>query len=86
MNYEPILYAASIGLIWSGIMDKAFPRFFDQLPRPFGCSGCMAFWTGCAYSATITLLPVPMFTPETVAIPFVSLFTACLGYRTYRLL
>ena len=86
MNYGPILWAACNGLVWSGIMDKAFPRFFDHLPKPLGCSGCMAFWAALAYSITTTILPVPMFTPESIAIPFVSLFTACIGYRTFRLL
>jgi hypothetical protein len=86
MNYEPILWAACNGLVWSGIMDKAFPRFFDQLPKPFGCSGCMAFWAAVIASVIYTVPPFPMFTPESIAIPFVSLFTACLGYRAFRLL
>lgn len=86
MNYEPILWAACNGLVWSGIMDKAFPRFFDQLPKPFGCSGCMAFWVAVIASVIYTVTPFPMFTMSSIAIPFVSLFTACLGYRTFRLL
>lgn len=86
MRFEPILWAVCNGIIWSGIMDKVFPRFFDQLPKPFGCSPCMAFWAAVAYSVTTSILPVAMFTPEAIAIPFVSLWSAAMAYRTFRLL
>lgn len=67
-------------------MDATFPRFFDQLPKPFGCSKCMSFWTTLIYVATYTFstvtIPVELIN---LTIPFVAALVAAFGYRTFRL-
>lgn len=86
MNLDLLSIAICNGCFWSGLMDAAFPFYFDRLPKPFGCSKCMAFWSMTIYVlfytfATVTI-PIELLN---LTIPFVSALVAAIGYRTFRL-
>lgn len=86
MNLDLFLIAISNGCFWSGLMDATFPLYFDQLPKPIGCSKCMAFWSTLIYVATYTFatvtIPIELIN---FTFPFVSALVAAFGYRTFRL-
>lgn len=86
MNLDLFLIAICNGCIWSGVMDAALPRYFDRLPKPLGCSKCMAFWSMLIYVLfrTFAWFAVPMEI-HNLTLPFVSALVAALGYRTFRL-
>lgn len=86
MKLELILWAICNGALISGLMDGAFPRYFDNLPKPFGCSKCMAFWTTTLYIAVRSIVLIPMINYSDMCIPFVAFMVAAFGYRTFRLL
>lgn len=86
MNFDLFLIAIYNGCFWSGVMDAALPMYFDRLPKPFGCSKCMAFWSTLIYVliytfATVTI-PIELIN---LTLPFVSALVAAFGYRTFRL-
>jgi len=45
------ILSASFGIASSDFLTDAYGKVFNkQLPKPFGCSFCMAFWGGLSYS------------------------------------
>jgi hypothetical protein len=43
--------SASFGIAASDFLTNVYGKLFgEQLPKPFGCSFCMAFWGGVIYS------------------------------------
>jgi hypothetical protein len=43
--------SASFGIAASDFLTNVYGKLFgEQLPKPFGCSFCMAFWGGLSYS------------------------------------
>jgi hypothetical protein len=43
--------SASFGIGASDFLTNVYGKLFgEQLPKPFGCSFCMAFWGGLSYS------------------------------------
>jgi hypothetical protein len=45
------ILSACFGLASSDFLTDIYGKFFNkQLPKPFGCSFCMAFWGGLAFS------------------------------------
>jgi hypothetical protein len=43
--------SASFGIGASDFLTNVYGQLFrEQLPKPFGCSFCMAFWGGLSYS------------------------------------
>jgi hypothetical protein len=45
------ILSACFGIASSDFLTDNFRRFFHkQIPKPFGCSFCMAFWGGLSYS------------------------------------
>lgn len=76
------------GCIWSTVMDSAFPRMFDPLPKPFGCSKCMAFWSALAAAAIHSYLwhdisgSIPIF--ALIGAGAVAHVTAAFASRKFR--
>jgi hypothetical protein len=45
------ILSACFGIASSDFLTDAYGKLFKkQLPKPFGCSFCMAFWGGLSYS------------------------------------
>jgi hypothetical protein len=45
------ILSASFGVAVSDFLTDIYGKLFaKQLPKPFGCSFCMAFWGGLGYS------------------------------------
>jgi hypothetical protein len=45
------ILSASFGIAVSDFLTDIYGKLFaQQLPKPFGCSFCMAFWGGLVYS------------------------------------
>jgi hypothetical protein len=45
------ILSASFGVAVSDILTDIYGKLYaKQLPKPFGCSFCMAFWGGLGYS------------------------------------
>ena len=66
-------------------MDTALPRYFDRLPKPFGCSKCMAFWSMLTNLIVNFVWYGLNFDADMLTLPFVSALVAAFGYRTFRL-
>lgn len=85
MSLDLFLIAICNGCFWSGIMDAALPRYFDQLPKPLGCSKCMAFWSMLTNLIVNFVWYGLNFDADMLTLPFVSALVAAIGYRTFRL-
>jgi hypothetical protein len=73
------------GAIWATIMDSAFPHVFDRLPKPFGCSKCMAFWSALVASFIYAVTGhgiIPIF--AVIGAGAVAHVTAAFASRTFR--
>jgi len=76
------------GATWATIMDSAFPFIFDRLPKPFGCSKCMSFWSALIASVIYSYLwhelgsTVPIF--AVLGSASVAHLTAAFASRTFR--
>ena len=85
MSYETAFYIAIFsGAFWSTIMDSAFPHVFDPLPKPFGCSKCMAFWSTLFSVGSLSYICGDLLLPVVLGSASLAHLTAAFGSRTFR--
>ena len=48
------ILSASFGIASSDFLTNVYGKMYNkQIPKPFGCSFCMAFWGGLSYSISL---------------------------------